>query len=159
MSFKSKDSKHWTIPRSIMSFIVGLSMLSYVSYISYGFSRSIMSTYSKSSLIDENDPSWIFFEKLKPCSINSLPCKDIPDYFKGMIQYFDSWILENFMKFSIWINSRKSYMEFNESKSMGIWNQISTTLSRRECDQICQIESVPFRIAKSRQKPYQKPTQ
>jgi len=98
MSLQSKVSKRWSISRLIIVFIVGFTVFSYVSYMAYEFSRSVISTYSKSSLIDETDrpdqnpehspvgaQTSPKHSPVQPCSRNSGPCKDIPDYFKGMI--------------------------------------------------------------------------
>ena len=89
LSLGSKVPKRWKTPRIIMNLIVGCTVFSYVSYIVYELSRSIINNYSKSSLIDENDPSWMFAEKLNPCSSDYFPCKDIPNYFKGMILHLN----------------------------------------------------------------------
>ena len=105
MSLQSNVSKRWSISRLIIGFIVGFTVFSYVSYIAYEFSKSVMSTYSKSSLTDATDRSGNFQVQfvttgspnpnpderpVQPCSRNSGPCKDIPDYFKGMIHCFQN---------------------------------------------------------------------
>ena len=107
MSLQSKVSIPWSISRLLLGFIIGFTVFSYVSYIAYEFSKSVMSSYSKSSLTDATDRSGNFQEKVQfittgspnpnlderpvqPCSRNSGPCKDIPNYFKGMIHCFQN---------------------------------------------------------------------
>ena len=105
------DSKRSSIPRLIFVVIAGFTVFSYVSYIAYEFSRSVLNSYSKDSLVVMTRSAYQNLNpelnknhgghsktqasqsnhgnntqiSVKPCSRNSGPCKDIPDYFKGMI--------------------------------------------------------------------------
>lgn len=92
----SLESKRWSFSRILLVAIVGLTMFSYVAYIAYECSITAMSNYSKSSMGAEiNHPRNLEDEirtglshhtsAVKPCSRNSGPCKDIPDYLKGTI--------------------------------------------------------------------------
>ena len=99
MSSESKLSKRWSFSRTLLTVIVGLTVFSYVAYFAYEYSITVMSNYSKSSMVAEMYRGKNFeyavrtehkfhAQAVKPCSRHSGPCKDIPDYFKGTIHIY-----------------------------------------------------------------------
>jgi len=109
MSLESKLSKRWSFSRILLAVIVGLTVFSYVAYITYEYSISVMSNYSKSSMVAEMYRGRNFeyavrtedkfrtglshhAQAVKPCSRHSGPCKDIPDYFKGTIHIYHIYL-------------------------------------------------------------------
>ena len=127
------DSKRSSIPRLIFVVIAGFTVFSYVSYIAYEFSRSVMNSYSKDSLVVMTRSAYQNLDhehnknpgghsktqtsqsnhgnntqiSVKPCSRNSGPCKDIPDYFKGMFHNIKKNIFCELPKSFIRIKLRK----------------------------------------------------
>ena len=92
------------------------------------------------------------------CSRSSSPCKDIPDFFKGLIQlYHDD---KRFTVCGIQDQPWNNFWKIRESESyMVCFYKVSTTMSKWLYDKIYQIASIQFWIAKSRPKSYQKSMQ